>query len=216
MRGEPGDRSRAWSRYRDNAARHLIGISRDLQARVRETLEQDLGYKGLRPSFGPFLSLIWDEGRPLASIADVLAISPQAASQLANLAEEAGYLERRPNPEDRRSKLVMLTARGRALVDEGVRIILESESEYAALVGAGAYRRFTGALAELYQGLGLRSHTDPTLPAQATRSIGVLPLVAVRIQQELMQATTAREIPRANGRSNSVERPTAQHSVGRN
>ena len=192
MRSEPKGRTRAWSRYRDNGARHLIGISRDLQSRVQHTLSEELGYRGLRPSFGPFFSLLWDEGRPLAGIADALAISRQACSQLANLAEGAGYLKRRPNPEDRRSKLVMLTPRGRALAEDGVRIILESESEYAALVGPSAYRRFTAALAELYQRLGLPTHADPALMARARHSIAVLPLVAMRIQQELMQTTTAR------------------------
>jgi DNA-binding MarR family transcriptional regulator len=188
----PKSRTRAWSRYRDNLARHLIGISRDLQSRVRHSLSEDLGFRGLRPSFGPFLSLIWDEGRPLATIAGALAISRQACSQLANLAEAAGYLERRPNPEDRRSRLVMLTPRGRALVEEGIRIILECESEYAALVGANSYRRFTAPLAELHQRMGLLTHADPALTARARHSIGVLPLVAVRVQQELMKATTAR------------------------
>ena len=133
-----------------------------------------------------------DEGRPLAAIAEELAISRQACSQLANHVEEAGYLERQPNPRDRRSKLVVLTPRGRELVTEGVRVILESESEYADLVGAAAYRRFTSALATLFEELGLPTHSDPALLARARRSIGVLPLIAVRTQQELMQATTAR------------------------
>jgi DNA-binding MarR family transcriptional regulator len=184
--------TRAWSRYRDNAARHLLGISRDLQSRVLHSLRGECGYRGLRPSFGPFLSLIWDEGRPLTAIAGELAISKQACSQLANLAEAAGYLERRSNPQDQRSKLVALTARGRLLVEQGVRIILESESDYAVLVGPGSYRRFTAALATLYRGLGLPAHSDPALFARASQSVGVLPLVGVRIQRELMEATIAR------------------------
>ena len=187
----PGPAATTRSRYRDNLARHLIGISRDLQSRVMHCLSEDRGYSGLRPSFGPFLSLIWDEGRPLTAIATELAISKQACGQLANLVEAAGYLERRPNPEDRRSKLVVLTRRGRALVEEGVQIILESESEYAALVGSRSYRHFTAALAELYQGLGLPAHADPALIARASQSVGVLPLIAVRVQRELMEATVA-------------------------
>ena len=183
---------RAWPRYRDNLARHLIGISRDLQSRVRRSLGEQCGYRGLRPSFGPLLSLLWDEGRPLGAIAGELAISNQACSQLAKLVEAAGYLERRPNPEDQRSKLVMLTPRGRALVEQGVRIILESEADYAALVGAGPYRRFTTALAALYLGLGLPVHADPALTARASRSVGVLPLIGVRVARELMEATIAR------------------------
>ena len=108
-----------WLRYRGNVARHLIGISRDLESRVVRSLDEDGGYQGLRPSFGPLLSLLWDEGQPLTVIADELAISKQACSQLANLVQEAGYVERMPNPQDRRSKVVSLTERGRSLVEEG-------------------------------------------------------------------------------------------------
>jgi DNA-binding MarR family transcriptional regulator len=183
------------SRHHDNVARHLSGISQDLQARVRHCLSEDCGYHGLRPSFGPFLSLLWNEGRPLSALASELAISPQACSQLANRVEEAGYLRRTPHPEDRRSKLVELTPRGRRLVEEGVRIILETESEYSALVGAGAYRRFTAALADLYRGLALPTRPDPSLPAEASRSVGVVPLLAVRAQRMLMEATIARGHP---------------------
>lgn len=181
-------------RYRDNLARHLIGISRDLQVRVREALAER-GHRGLRPSFGPLLSLVRDEGRPLSVIAGELAISNQAASQLVNLAEDAGYLERRPNPADQRSKRVVLTRRGRTLVADAVRIILASESAYSARVGAAAYRRFTSALGGLYQGLDLPVHPDRVRMARLRRSVGVLPLIALRIEQELMRSTGARGHP---------------------
>ncbi len=181
-----------WPRYRDNLARHLIGIARDLQTRVQQALAEQCGYRDLRPSFAPFLTLLWEEGRPLRAVARELGISNQACSQLADLVEAAGYLERRPNPEDRRSKLVRLTPRGRALAEQGVRLILESEAEYAALVGPAAFRRFTGALAALYRALDLPAHADPALLARAGRSVGLLPPIAVRIERELMEATLAR------------------------
>src|SRR5512134_1254199 len=153
----------AWPRYRDNLARHLIGIARDLQGRLQHSLGERFGFRELRPSFAPLLTLLWDEGRPLRELARELAISAQACGQLADLVEAAGYLERRPNPQDRRSKLVRLTPRGRALAEQGVRLILESEAEYAALVGPAAFRRFTGALAALYRGLGVPAHADARL-----------------------------------------------------
>jgi DNA-binding MarR family transcriptional regulator len=191
MRSRDTSPQSQWGRYRDNVARHLIGISRDLQSRVLGSLTEAHGYDGLRPSLGPFLSLVWREGRPLTAIASQLAISKQACSQLANLAEDAGYLERRPDPADRRAKVVRLTPLGRALVGHAVEIILESESAYAELIGRSAYRRFRAALAALYQGLGVDALADPALPAGATRSIGVLPLIAERVQRELMEANLA-------------------------
>jgi DNA-binding MarR family transcriptional regulator len=144
-------------RYRDNLARHLIGISRDLQARVRDS-PSERGHRGLRPSFGPLLSLVRDEGRPLSALAAELAVSSQAAGQLVKVAEAGGYLTRRPNPADRRSKLVAPTARGRALIEDGVEIILASEADYAARVGEPCYRRFTRALATLLRATSARGH----------------------------------------------------------
>ena len=181
-----------WPHYRDNLARHLIGVARDLQGRVQQALAEHHGHRDLRPSFAPFLTLLWEEGRPLRAVATELGISNQACSQLANLVEAAGYLERRPNPHDRRSKLVRLTPRGRALAEQGVRLILEREAEYAALVGPGSFRRFTGALAAVYRALDLPAHADPALLARAGRSAGLLPPIAVRIQRELMEETAAR------------------------
>ena len=136
-----------WTRYRSNFARHLIGISRDLESRVVRPLTDKFGYQSLRPSFGPFLSLFWEEGQSLTAVAEELAISKQACSQLANLVEDAGYVERMPNPLDRRSKVVNLTGRGRSLIQEGLRLIQDVDSEYGDLLGASEFPAFTSALA---------------------------------------------------------------------
>lgn len=181
-----------WARYRDNAARHLIGIARDFQNRAMHRLTGDRRYRDLRPSLGPLFSLIAIEARPLGALASQLAISPQACSQLVNVGESAGYLERVLDPEDRRSRLVVLTKHGRALVEDAVGTLRAVESEYRALIGAEAYSRLTRALGELFHGLGIPTHSNVDLSLSSTRSIGVLPLISVRVQQDLMKATAAR------------------------
>jgi DNA-binding MarR family transcriptional regulator len=181
----------AWSRYRGNAPRHLIAIARDLQQRaLRALLER--GFEGVRPGFTPLLTRLWHADRALTMLAGELGISAQACSQLAGHVEAAGYLERRPNPDDGRSRVARLTPRGRALIEESVQILLACDREYAAYVGASAYQRFTAALASLYRGLGLPVHVDSTLIARAGRSAGVLPVIANRIEQQLRETAIAR------------------------
>jgi len=194
----PDDEERArrtrW-RYRRNLARHLIGIARDLQGRVQRALHGESGYTDLRPSFGPLLSMLWDADRPLGFLARELAISNQAVSQLVDRAERAGYLTRRPNPEDGRSRLVALTAHGRGLLADGVQALSAAEDGYAALLGPETLRRFTRALAALHRELRLPLHGDAQLRRRADSSIGTLPLLAERVQRDLMQATAARGHP---------------------
>ena len=192
---DDGAQTRTRWRYRRNLARHLIGIARDLQTRVRGALREESGYVDLRPGFGPFLSLLWDADRPLGFLARELAISNQAMSQLADRAERAGYLTRRPNPGDGRSRIVALTARGRTLLADGIQAVKATETEYAALLGADASRRFTEALADLHRGLGIPLHGDALLGRRAGGSVGTLPLLAERIQRDLMEATAARGHP---------------------
>ncbi|HKA14494.1 MAG TPA: MarR family transcriptional regulator [Myxococcota bacterium] len=184
-------RAPAWSRYRGNAPRHLIAIARDLQTRALRELHER-GFEGVRPSFTPLLTRLWQAPRPLTALAAELAISAQACSQLVGHVEAAGYLERRRNPDDARSRVARLTPRGRALVEESVQILLACDREYASHVGAGAYQRFTTALAVLYRGLGLPVHADSTLIARGGRSAGVLPVIASHIEQQLLDTAIAR------------------------
>jgi DNA-binding MarR family transcriptional regulator len=51
-----------------------------------------------------------------------LLITPGAASKLADRLERAGLVERRPNPDDRRSALLVLTAAGRRKRTEAERV----------------------------------------------------------------------------------------------
>jgi DNA-binding MarR family transcriptional regulator len=190
-RRERAPSSERWSRYRGNAPRHLIGIARDLQARALSALHER-GFEGVRPSFTPLLARLWQEARPLTSLATELAISAQACSQLVGHVEAAGYLERRRNPDDGRSRVARLTPRGRALIEESVQILLAVDREYGALVGTGAYQRFTTALAALYRGLGLPVHADSTLIARGGRSSGVLPVIANHIEQQLLETAIRR------------------------
>lgn len=190
----------AWARYRDNLARHLIGLARDLQIRLMTHLAERRGHRGLRPSFGLPISLIARAPRPLSELARALGISPQATSQLVGLAEHAGYVDRRDAPGDRRARIAVLTPAGDRLVADAVACLHELEAEQAERVGADEHRRFVAALALLADGFfsdafpgpgerGRGDETGRTRKSGAPHSIGLLPLIAAEIERRLMAAT---------------------------
>lgn len=89
------------------AAREAYKIS------IRKSLLEG-GFEDI-PKNGPFvLGGMVNFGAPLSEIVQGLGVSKQAASQLIDLLVLRGYLERTPDPADRRRVLVTPTERGRA------------------------------------------------------------------------------------------------------
>ena len=176
-------------RHRNNAARHLTVLSRDLEARMRTGLVKNQGFTSLRASLGPLFFLVWTRPAPVTSLARQLGVTKQACSQLANLAERAGYLERIQSPEDGRSKTLHLSPRGRALVERSIEIIRRADADYAAIVGSERYAQFTRTIAALYRALDFPADSGLSFLETATRTVGTLPLIAQRAQQALMLAT---------------------------
>lgn len=192
-RDAPGaGRATAIERYRSNWVHHLIGIADDLSRRVVDRLQSECGHEKIRLSLGPFISLVWREPRPLMELAQQLSISRQACSKVARRAEESGYVERVDGEGGDRAQRVRLTARGRELVEDSVRLIFEAESFYAAWIGTSRFRRFSTASSSLFFGLGLQDQTDGGFGEAARRSIAVLPIVAGRVEEDFHRAIRAK------------------------
>lgn len=185
-------RAAAIERYRDNWVRDLLGVGQDLSRRLIDRLESECGYERIRPSLGPFIALVWREPRPLVELAQQLSISRQACSKVAQQAEQAGYVERVEGQGGDRAQRVRLTELGRGLVEDSVRLVFEAEAFYVARIGEGRLRRFNAASSSLFFGLGLQNQTDAGFGDAARRSIAVLPLVAARVEEELLRVTRTR------------------------
>ncbi len=173
----------------DHVVRHLLGISRDFEPRLLRAL-QARGHPGLRPSFARLLFLVWDEPRPLNLIADELGVTPQAAGHTARLVEQVGYVSLETNPADRRSKLVVVTDRGRAVDDErGAAAIRACEDHYAGLIGADASHQLGSVVVTLWERM------NPGRTAHLRTLFGVLPLLALKLRSDLHAVLTSHGHP---------------------
>jgi DNA-binding MarR family transcriptional regulator len=86
-------------------------------------------------------------------IADRSGLTKQAVGQFVTELERAGLVERVPDPEDRRARLVGYTPRGLLLLAEGDAIKAEFEAEYAALLGTADFSHLKKILDRLVEGV---------------------------------------------------------------
>lgn len=93
-----------------------------------------------KPKHSAVFAQIEPEGSRLTDLARRANITPQAMGELVDEMEELGYLTRRPDPTDRRAKLIVLTERGRLAVEAGKQTIVELESRLDEILGREGHR----------------------------------------------------------------------------
>jgi DNA-binding MarR family transcriptional regulator len=91
------------------------------------------------------------QGARPSALATRLRISKQALNYLLGQLERLGYLERRPDPDDLRSKRVALTPRGSAAIGVIREAVDEMEATWAQQLGAKRFAQLRSLLLELNQ-----------------------------------------------------------------
>ena len=99
--------------------RPLIGLllrlvyqhsAQDIDAALREA-----GFGDIRPPHANVFPFVPAQGITDSELAQLARVRKQTMAQAVDQLERMGYVERRPNPGDRRSRLVFLTERGEAV-----------------------------------------------------------------------------------------------------
>ena len=89
-----------------------------------------------KPSHSAVFAQISPEGSRLTDLARGAKVSPQAMGELVDELEELGYVERRPDPTDRRAKLIVLTPRGHDCINAGIATINGLEERIDQILGS--------------------------------------------------------------------------------
>lgn len=77
-----------------------------------------------------------EAGTRLTTIASRANITPQAVGELVDDLERLGYVVRRPDPDDRRAKRIVLTDQGQACVAAALDTVAALEAELEHLLGS--------------------------------------------------------------------------------
>jgi DNA-binding MarR family transcriptional regulator len=80
-----------------------------------DTALSDAGFGDLRPAHANVFPFVPPEGISVSGLAELARVRKQTMAEAVDQLERMGYVERRPNPSDRRSRLVFLTGRGESV-----------------------------------------------------------------------------------------------------
>jgi DNA-binding MarR family transcriptional regulator len=111
------------------------------------------GHPEVRAPHGNVFGFLDAEGTQVSELARRAQVTKQSMADLVAHLERHGYVERVPDPGDRRAKLVRATARGREVYAIAREVVAELEREWTARLGARKMRRLRELLQELNEQL---------------------------------------------------------------
>ncbi|WP_327064692.1 MarR family winged helix-turn-helix transcriptional regulator [Kitasatospora sp. NBC_01302] len=123
------------------AAQVLFSVQRELFGALAEQ-----GFDDIQPRAGAVLAYLRADGIRASELARVSGQHKQVIGTLVDDLERLGYVERRPDPADRRAKLVCPTDRGLLQMAAATAIMRAIEDRHAKALGAQEYAAFKTAL----------------------------------------------------------------------
>ena len=121
-----------------------------LASRIFASVVSGSEFDDLRPSHGNVMEqLELEDGLRLTDLASRAGITAQSMGELVDDLEVKGYVERRPDPADRRAKRIHLTDRGRENALAAKRATAEAESYLAELLGEQRYHLLRETLEDI-------------------------------------------------------------------
>ena len=94
------------------------------------------GFPDVRPAHNAVFQYLDAEGTTVSTLAERAEMTKQAMGELVAHLEEHGYVDRVPDPADRRAKLVRPTAKGRKVYAVVRELIPELEQQLVEVLGA--------------------------------------------------------------------------------
>lgn len=111
------------------------------------------GFGDVRPAHMSVFQHLRPEGSRIGELADRSRLTNQSVGSLVDYLEEHGYVERRPDPRNRRATLVCFTDRGWAEMDACATILAELEDKLNDVFGSDRLSELRARVADLQRAL---------------------------------------------------------------
>jgi DNA-binding MarR family transcriptional regulator len=133
----------------------LIQAGKAHRARAQEVLAA----AGLYPGQEMILMSLWNEnGQTLSSLAEGLCVQPATVTKMVTRMEKAGFIERRPDPNDGRSRRIYLTDAGLSVREETLGAWMALEADTVRFLSSDEQNILRNLLDKVAD--GLRSSVD--------------------------------------------------------
>jgi len=114
------------------------------------------GFDDIRPGAANVFPFVPKDGITVSRLAELARVRKQSMAQAVDQLERTGYVERRPNPRDHRSRLVFLTDRGASVPPVTHAAAARVEEHWAELTSPSEFDELRASLVRLLS--ALRDH----------------------------------------------------------
>lgn len=130
---------------------------------------QETEFSDIRLVHGCVFRYMKDRGLRLTEIAERGNMTKQSAGEVVDDLVGLGYVERLPDPDDRRAKIVRLTERGEAAQSYGFQLLAEIEKRWGERFGAERIAGLRATLEEIAAVEAPFAVSEPAEPEPAAR-----------------------------------------------
>jgi DNA-binding MarR family transcriptional regulator len=110
---------------------------------------REAGFDDIRPGAANVFPFVPRHGITVSKLAELARVRKQSMAQAVDQLERTGYVERRPNPHDHRSRLVFLTDRGASVPPVTHAAAERVEEQWAQLTSPAEFEALRASLVRL-------------------------------------------------------------------
>jgi len=132
---------------------NLIILVSKLRRKLDAQIEAEVHYRGytsFKSSYLPVFLILYKAGNTTVGIAEMCGVTKQASSKLLLEMTRLGLLKTQVNKEDRRSGIVLLSAKGKRMATEVRKCLHKLTENYKSLMGRSKYEHMNELLEVLW------------------------------------------------------------------